>query len=80
MVKLRVTKAKKRRVEGKGENERAREYEDIEVVFPKEFNEVLMPFLGQDFDLNVKAENETLTLVLTPNSASDTKGDPNQAP
>jgi hypothetical protein len=50
------------------------------VVFPKEFNEVLMPFLGQDFDLNVKAENETLTLVLTPNSASDTKGDPNQAP
>jgi hypothetical protein len=76
MVKLRARRGeKKRTIEGTGKIQRVRGCDELEVVFGEEFNELLMPLVGQDYDLDVKAEDKTLRLVLTPKPASNSDSD-----
>ncbi len=42
--------------------------EDIEFVFPKEYNKILDPVFKQDFDFEAKSEKGVLTFTLTPAS------------
>ena len=40
--------------------------EDIEFVFPKEYNKILSPVFNQDFDFDLRTNNGVLTFTLTP--------------
>ena len=40
--------------------------EDIEFVFPKEYNKILSPVFNQDFDFALKNDNGVLIFTLTP--------------
>ena len=40
--------------------------EDIEFVFPKEYNKILRPVFNQDFDFDLRTDNGVLTFTLTP--------------
>jgi hypothetical protein len=40
--------------------------EDIEFVFPKEYNKILSPVFNQDFDFDLRTDNGVLTFTLTP--------------
>jgi len=40
--------------------------EDIEFVFPKEYNKILSPVFSEDFDFAARSDNGVLTFTLTP--------------
>jgi hypothetical protein len=40
--------------------------EDVEFVFPKEYNKMLRPIFYGDFDYEAREENGSLTFILTP--------------
>ena len=40
--------------------------EDIEFVFPKEYNKILSPVFNQDFDFDLRTDKGVLTFTLTP--------------
>jgi len=40
--------------------------EDIEFVFPKEYNKILSPVFSEDFDFDARSDNGVLTFTLTP--------------
>jgi hypothetical protein len=76
MVKLRARRGEKKRTfECTGRIQRVRGCDELEVVFGEEFNELLMPLVGQDYELDVKAEDKTLGLVLTRKPASNSDSD-----
>jgi hypothetical protein len=47
-------------------NEWFSQLEDIEFVFPKEYNKILSPVFKQDFDFDLRDDNGVLTFTLTP--------------
>jgi hypothetical protein len=55
-------------LKGSTTNERFSQLEDIEFVFPKEYNKILSPVFSQDFDFEAKSENGVLKFILTPAS------------
>jgi hypothetical protein len=40
--------------------------EDIEFVFPKEYNKILSPVFSQDFDFDARSDNGEITFTLRP--------------
>jgi hypothetical protein len=47
-------------------NEWFSQLEDIEFVFPKEYNKILSPVFSEDFDFDLRTDNGVLTFTLTP--------------
>jgi hypothetical protein len=45
---------------------RTYEYERLSLDIPKKFHETIKPLLKQDFDVDVKLENASVILTLTP--------------
>ena len=45
---------------------RTYEYERLSLDIPKKFHEAIVPLLKQDFDVEVKLENDSVILILTP--------------
>jgi hypothetical protein len=45
---------------------RTYEYERLSLDIPKKYHKVIEPLLKQDFDIEVKLENESVILTLTP--------------
>jgi len=62
MVKLQKRLARKRYLKSK----RVYEYERISLNIPKEFHETIKPYLKECLDLEVTAQKDSLTIVLTP--------------
>lgn len=44
---------------------RTYEYERMSLDIPKKFHEIMRPLVKQDFDLNVVAERNRITIILT---------------
>lgn len=63
-----VRRTVRKPLKGAKTNERFSQLEDIEFVFPKEYNKMLSPIFTQDFDFEAKSENGVLTFILTPTS------------
>jgi hypothetical protein len=56
------------KIKGVSTGEPFSQLEDVEFVFPKEYNKMLRPIFYQDFDFDAKEENGVLTFILTPAS------------
>jgi len=66
LVMLIVRRSVRKPVAGAGKKEWFNQLEDIEFVFPKEYNKILSPVFSQDFDFDAKSANGVLTFTLTP--------------
>lgn len=66
MVVLIVRRSVRKPVAGASKKEWFNQFEDIEFVFPKEYNRILSPVFSQDFNFDAKSENGVLTFTLTP--------------
>jgi len=67
---LRRTVRRPLKIKGVNTGKPFSQLEDIEFVFPKEYNKMLKPVFYEDFDFDAKVENGMITLVLTPTSKS----------
>ncbi len=68
MVSLILRRTVRRPVKVEGEEARKlySQLEDVEFVFPKEYNKMLRPIFSNDFDYEAREENGSLTFILTP--------------
>lgn len=63
---LRRTVRRPLKVEGEDFGKPYSQEEDVEFVFPKEYNKMLRPIFYKDFDYEAREENGSLTFILTP--------------
>jgi hypothetical protein len=47
-------------------SKRVYEYERVSLHIPREYHELIKPFLKQDFDVSVAAEKGIIVITLTP--------------
>ena len=61
-------RARQRRVSKKHylKTKRTYEYERLSLDIPKKYHKTIAPLLNQDFDVEVKLENDVVILTLTP--------------
>jgi hypothetical protein len=63
---LRRTVRRPLKVKGEYSGKPYSQEEDVEFVFPKEYNKMLRPIFYKDFDYEAREENGCLTFILTP--------------
>ena len=63
---LRRTVRRPLKVKGEDSGKPYSQEEDVEFVFPKEYNKMLRPIFYGDFDYEAREENGSLTFILTP--------------
>ena len=68
---LRRTVRRPLKVEGEEAGKLYSQLEDVEFVFPKEYNKMLRPIFNKDFDYEAREENGSLTFILTPTKCSE---------
>ena len=77
---LRRTIRRPLKVEGEDSGKPYSQEEDVEFVFPKEYNKMLRPIFYRDFDYEAREENGSLTFILTPTKSSENESlEPDEA-
>ena len=68
---LRRTVRRQLKVKGKEAGRPCSQLEDIEFVFPKEYNKMLKPVFQGNYNYEAKEENGSLTFILTPTKCTE---------
>ena len=62
MVRIQIRVSKRHYLSAK----RTYQYERMTIDIPKKFHETLKPLIGQDFNVDVKPEKDSVIITLTP--------------
>jgi hypothetical protein len=70
---LRRTVRRQLKVKGEGTGKPCSQLEDIEFVFPKEYNKILKPVFCGNYNYYAREENGSLAFILTPTKCTEDK-------